>query len=185
MRRVCVIRNGKQDYIMAKLRTGVKRYTNGRIVNAQRGETPEQARATVLAQPHRQGVVDPRAGYAHGRLRLGGSLTQRQYEAAEAFTRRAVSYMQIVTGSLPRFPSLSAEMVSQGIACAPDITDERIASIRSDYAELQDALADGGLHHGGNQVLVRVCLMDRDPTTEEELGDLRCALNLIAHRLRM
>lgn len=168
-----------------KLKPNAPRYPSGQLRHDERGERPEDVMRVALNQPHRAGNSDPRAGYAHGRLRIGGAITQRQFDAAEAFTRRAVAYMQIITGSLPRFPSPSAEMVSQGIACAPDVTDERIAAIRSDYAEIQDALADGGLLASGNELLARVCLMDRDPEHYDDLGDLRCALNAIAHRLRM
>lgn len=183
--RVCVIRNGKKDYIMAKRRTNVRRYPGGSIVDSQRGETPEQARAVVLMQPHRKGNADPRAGFVYGRMRLVGMIDQRQFEAAEIFTRRAVPYMQIVTSSLPHFPSLAAEMVSRGMDCAPEVTPERIAAIRSDYAEIQDALSDGGMHASGNAILSRVCLMDKEPVGHEEVGALRCALNLIANRLRL
>ena len=168
-----------------KLKEGVSRYPSGQIAHADRGEKPEDVIRVAANQPHRQGVTDPRAGYAHGRMRLGGVINQRQFEAAEIFMKRAVSYMALVSGSLPRFPSISADMVARGISCTAELTDERIAQIRSDYAEIQDALSDGGLHHGGNTLLVRVCIMDRELSTHDEVGSFRCALNLIAHRLRI
>lgn len=168
-----------------KLKEGVSRYPSGQIVHADRGEKPEDVVKVALAQPHRKGERDPRAGYAHGRMRLGGVINQRQFEAAEAFMQRAVSYMALVSGSLPRFPSVAADMVARGVSCTAELTDERIAEVRSNYAEIQDALSDGGLHHSGNTLLVRVCIMDRELSSHAEIGDFRCALNLIAHRLRI
>jgi hypothetical protein len=189
MNRVIVIRNGKQDFIMArprkKLKENVRRHPSGEIVRADMGEKPEDVIAVALAQPHRRGDKDHRMGFAHGRMLLGGIITQRQFEAAEVFMKRAVAYMALVSGSLPRFPSVSADMVARGIACAAELTDERIAQVRSDYAELQDALTDGGMRATGNSLLVRVCIMDRDIVAHSEIGDFRCALNCIAHRLRI
>ena len=168
-----------------KLKEGVSRYPGGQIVHADRGEKPEDAMRVALAQPHRRGEKDPRAGYVYGRMRLGGVINQRQFEAAEAFMQRAVAYMAAVSGGVPRFPSVSADMVARGINCKADLTVERIAQIRSDYAEIQDALSDGGLHYSGNSLLVRVCIMDKDLHCQSDVGDFRCALNLIAHRLRI
>lgn len=168
-----------------KLKEGVSRYPGGQIVHADRGEKPEDVVRVALSQPHRRGERDPRAGYAHGRMRLGGVINQRQFEAAEAFMQRAVAYMALVSGSLPRFPSVAADMVARGVSCTAELTDERIAEVRSNYAEIQDALSDGGLHHSGNTLLVRVCIMDREMSSHSEIGDFRCALNLIAHRLRI
>ena len=141
--------------------------------------------ATVLAQPHRQGEKDPRAGYVYGRLRLGGMIDQRQYEAAEAFTRRAVRYHASITGTLPKFPSVAAEMVAGSTGSGADLAPETIARIRSDYAELQDALADAGMLFDGNAVLMRACVMDREIEGTIAMGAFRCALNVIANRLRL
>jgi len=189
MRRVETVINGKKGYLMArprkKLKENVRRHPSGEIVRADMGEKPEDVIAIVKNQPHRKGNTDPRAGFAHGRMLLGGIITQRQFEAAEVFMKRAVAYMALVSGSLPRFPSVSADMVARGIACAAELTDDRIAQVRSDYAELQDALTDGGMHAAGNSLLVRVCIMDRDIIGHVEIGDFRCALNCIAHRLRI
>lgn len=170
----------------AKRREGVRRYPNGRIVNADRGERPDKVVAVVLAQPHRRGERDHRAGFVYGRLLLGGMIDERQYQAAEVFTKRAVRYMGQITGSLPRFPSIAANMVgtfSGGSSGGPD--DETIASIRSQYGELQDALADAGLLEQANAILTRVCIMDREIDGEAAMGAFRCALNVIANRLRL
>lgn len=170
----------------AKRREGVKRYQNGSIVRSDRGERPDKIVAVVLAQPHRRGERDHRAGFVYGRLLLGGMIDDRQFQAAEVFTRRAVRYMGQITGSLPRFPSIAANMVgtfSSGSGAEPD--DETVASIRSQYGELQDALADAGMLHEGNAILTRVCVMDREIDGDAAMGAFRCALNVIANRLRL
>jgi len=163
----------------------VRRYPSGQIHHTDRGEKPEQIIAVARAQPHRLGNIDPRAGYAYGRMRLGGQITQRQFEAADIFTTRTIRYMAHITNSIPRFPSLAAEMVASSTGSGAELDDERIASIRSDYAELQDALADGGLHYEGNRALTQVCVMDREPRSDDEMGNFRLACNAIAHRLRI
>lgn len=170
----------------AKRREGVKRYQNGSIVRADRGEHPDKIIATALAQPHRRGNISPMAGYAFGRLFLGGMIDRRQFDAAEVYTRRAVRYMGQITGSLPRFPSIAANMVatfSGGSGAEPD--DEQIAAIRSAYGEMQDALADAGMMLEGNAVLTRVCILDKDIMGEAAMGSFRCALNVIANRLKL
>ena len=169
-----------------KRRENVRRYGSGRIVNADRGERPDKIVATVLAQPHRRGERSHLAGFAYGRMLLGGMIDQRQFEAAEVFTKRAVRYMGTITGSLPRFPSIAANMVgtfSTGSGVEPD--DEAVAFIRSAYGELQDALADSGMMHEGNAILTRVCVLDKEIEGQAAMGAFRCALNVIANRLRM
>jgi hypothetical protein len=170
----------------AKRREGVKRYSkSGAIVRAERGERPDKIIATALAQPHRKGNASPMAGYAFGRMFLGGMIDRRQFDAAETFTRRAVRYHASITGTLPRFPSVAAEMVAGTTGAGAEMDVETIAKIRSEYGELQDALADAGLHHEGNAVLMRVCVMDRDIMGDAAMGAFRCSLNAIAHRLRI
>lgn len=183
----------------------VDRYPGGQIVHAQRqpkAEKPEKIMAVVLAQPHRRGERSQLAGFAFGRLRLGGMIDERQYRAAEIFTKRASRYMTHITCTNPRFPNPLANMVKLDLEDQKaqererpvadfTIRDEphdevsRIASIRSDYAELQDALADAGMHFEGNAVLSRVCIMDRDIEGHAAMGAFRRALNVIANRLKL
>lgn len=168
-----------------KPRTDVGRYRNGRIRNAERGERPEKIMAVALAQPHRKGNASPMAGYAFGRMFLGGMIDRRQFEAAETVTRRFVRYHRHITDSLPKLPSMVAELVAGTTGEGPELDVETVAKIRSEYRELQDALADSGLHHDGNAILMRVCVLDRDITDHATMGIFRCALNVIAHRLRL
>jgi hypothetical protein len=170
-----------------KPREDVRRYpSTGRIVNEDRGETQTQILATVLKQPHRKGERSQLAGFAFGRLYMGGMIDSRQYQAAEVFTKRAVRYMGQITGSLPRFPSIAANMTATfSTGSGADLDDESVASIRSAYSEIQDALAEAGLHYEGNAILMRVCIMDKDIDGPTAMGAFRCALNVIANRLRI
>jgi hypothetical protein len=169
----------------AKRREGVRRYQSGAIVRADRGERPDKIIAVALAQPHRKGNQSPMAGYAFGRLFLGGMIDRRQFDAAETFTRRAVRYHASITGTLPRFPSVAAEMVAGSTGSGADLDAETIGKIRSEYGEMQDALSDAGMHYEANAILMRVCVMDRDISGDVAMGAFRCALNVIANRLRM
>lgn len=189
----------------AKPKFNVPRYQGGQIVHSAREpkrETPEQVRAVALAQPHRRGNGSQYAGYAYGRLFLGGQISERQMVAADIFTKRAVRHMAQITGTLPRFPSSLANMIKLDLEAQKEqerekpaedfsIKDEqqddedRIAAIRDDYDEIQTALADAGMHFTGNTILTRVCVLDREPTNEGEMGAFRCALNAVAKRLRL
>ena len=186
----------------AKTKQNVPRYPSGQIVHSYRepkAEKPEKIMAVVLAQPHRRGNASQYAGYAFGRLFIGGMINQRQHQAAEIYMTRTIRHMKHITGSLPRFQSALANMVKLDLEqqrepipvdsrIADEIMqteDERTASIRSDYRELQDALADAGMLYDGNRILTRVCVNDRDPTNDAELGAFRCAVNVIANRLRL
>jgi len=191
-----------------KPKFNVSRYPGGQIVHVQRepkAERPEQVIAVALAQPHRKGNPSQFAGYAFGRLFIGGQITERQHRAAEIYMNRAVRYMRHVTGTLPRFPNCLANMIKidlkeqreqqreadrqrdpsairdEGVRTDDEIT----AEIRSDYGEIQDALSGAGMHFTGNTILTRFTVMDRDPANDLELGAFREALNVIANRLRL
>lgn len=186
----------------AKTKQNVQRYPSGQIVHSYREpkhEKPEKIMAVVLAQPHRRGNASQYAGYAFGRLFIGGMIDQRQHQAAEIYMTRTIRHMKHITGSLPRFQSALANMVKLDLEqqreptpidsrIADEITmteDERTADIRSAYGELQDALADAGMLYDGNRILTRVCVNDHDPQGHAELGAFRCAVNVIANRLRL
>lgn len=184
----------------AKRRVGVSRYPkSGTIVRSDRGERPDKIMATVLAQPHRRGEKDPLAGFVCGRLWLGGMIDERQYDASEAFAKRAVRYMRSVTGTLPHSNNPLANLFKRdleeqreqqrmpdfSIRSEPVSDEERIKTIREEYDAIQTALADAGMHFVGNTILMRVCIMDREPSGEAEMGAFRCALNVIANRLRI
>jgi hypothetical protein len=189
MRRVSTIINGKRGYIMAragrKRKVDAVRHPGGKIVQPTEAQVEAANKAFIASQPGRMGSADPRAGYSHGKMRLQGIINQRQFEAAQVFMDRTIPYMVHVGSGVPRFPSVAADMVARGIACKSDLSVEQIAEIRSNYKEIQDALSDGGLQYAGNNLLVRVCLMNYDLYTMSDVGNFRCSLNLIANRLRI
>jgi hypothetical protein len=173
-------------------KTGVSRYeSNGRIINKDRGEKPEAIVATAKAQRVKFfGAKEdtwhiPLMGYAFGRLFLQNRIDARQMSAARVFTVRAVRYFKTVGVGLPKFPSVAAEFVASGGGASPDPDEDTVAAVRSAYAEIQDALADAGMHFDGNKVLMSVCISDREPQNDVEFGVFRSALNVISHRLRL
>ena len=192
----------------AKPKFDVPRYPGGQVKHAYRepkAERPEDVMAVARNQPHRNGNPSQYAGYAFGRLFIGGQIDHRQHRAAEIFMTRAVRYMRHVTGTLPRFPNPLANMIKLDLKEQREqqreadrqhdqsaIRDEQIksadevtAEIRSDYGEVQDALLDAGMHHVGNRVLTRFTVLDYEPQTAAELGAFREALNVVANRLRL
>jgi hypothetical protein len=186
----------------------VPRYPSGQIIHAYREpkqEKPEQVMAVALNQPHRKGNPSQYAGYSFGRLFIGGQIDHRQHRAAEIYMTRAVRYMRHITGTLPNFPNVLANLIKIDLKEQREqqreadrqrdpsaigseearTADEITAEIRSNYSEIQDALADAGMHHNGNRILTRFTVMDRDPVNDIELGAFRSALNVIANRLRL
>lgn len=162
-----------------KRKEGVARKPSGKP----RDPTAAEMRSVVINQPHRKGNGSAIMGYAHGRLWANRHIDRRQHEAAEHWLRRTVAYMAHIVCRVPNLPSAHADMVARGLTCAADLTPDDIARIRSDFQELQDALADSGRMTSG-ATLTRVIVMDRDPDPQE-LGILREGLNVIANRLRI
>lgn len=166
-----------------KPRAGVERHECGKIVRAARQpvETQEQVLATAVAQPHRKASDDPREaklGYALGRALLTKTITGPQFMAGERYTVVAIRYMRDVTGSLPRFPSMAAELVDKGVS-GHEQDPDAIQAVRNDWDEAQRALLDTGEHYEANRVLAKLCVMDRDLASAAEVGVLRVALNAL------
>jgi hypothetical protein len=187
------------------------RFPGGQIRHEARepkAEKPEKIMAVALAQPHRRGERSHLAGFEIGRLLLGGQLSERQFAAAEVYTKRAVRYMATVTGTMPRLPCTLGPMLKRDLADQraqetlakplsvhdePMDDVEQIASARSAYTEVQEALADAGLFAAfrpgifpdANTILTRICILDHEPKNSAELGALRSSLNAIANRLRL
>jgi hypothetical protein len=195
----------------AKPKFNVPRYESGQIKHGHRepkAEKPEKVMAVALAQPHRRGERSHLAGFEIGRLLMSGQISDRQFAAAEIYTRRAVRYMRAITGTLPRLPCTLGPMLKRDLADqraqdtlakptaihdAPMNEVEATAAARSDYAEIHGALADAGLFVAfpagvfpdANTILTRVCIMDKEPMNSAEMGALRSSLNAIANRLRL
>lgn len=166
------------------------REPNGRL---QRLRTVAEREGKIMAVAIQQRInsgaspetaKDARWGHALGRALLHGRISYRQYAAGEVYTRRAIAYYGQITGTLPRFPSLLARMAC-GESTGDEVTPERAREIREAFAELEEALSDGGLLTTGGAELTRLCVRDIDPKGEMAIGLVREALNKVAHRLRL
>jgi len=139
---------------------------------------------------------DALAGHSLGRLLLRhqanpqdpGSISREQFDAgtkwAEIIHRHA-SIMGYSLGS-PKAPSFV--MVSGGLSCAQEPTDEQIGRIRDQYRVCYDALAEASKSHGSNvqYATYAVCVQDRplSALTTADYGALRIGLNVLARALR-
>lgn len=166
-----------------KPRAGVERYPSGQIVHAQRQpkETEADILATAISQPHRRGSADPRSryhGFSAGRLLMSEQITHPQFRAAERVTTVWIKHAKLVTGSLPRFPSVMADRVAGAIESGLEPADDDIFKLRREFGDTHTALMSRGKHADYVRVITRVCMMDIDPT-QDELGDFREAMNLL------
>jgi hypothetical protein len=168
-------------------RTDVQRYPSGQIVHAHRKpkETEEDILSVALGQPHRRGAKDPRSrfhGYEVGRMFLRGKeggIDKLQLNAAERYTRLAIRHARLVTGSLPRFPSLMAERIAGGLTTNPEPDDDDIMQLRRDWGDAQSALMDTGEHYEATRTLFKACILDQE-LSPKELGTFRAACNVLA-----
>lgn len=168
-------------------KAGVGRYPSGSIIHLDRkpAETEEQILATATAQPHRKPYSDKRsamAGHAAGRLFLAGAengLSKGQFQTLETYTRLNIRHMRLVTGTMPRWPSMMAERIAAGVVNSPDPDDDNIYELRRQWEDAQCAIMDAGDYQAGVRILMAVGVMDRDVTTMAELGALRTALNAL------
>ncbi len=188
-------------------RSNVKRYPSGQIHHTDRGEKPEQVLAVAKVNRFKHNAANdkdwdsPLRGYVVGRLFLGGLITKTQLTAARIFTQRFMSYARTVTGKVPTFPSAMTYLAQyepkrpwseeetpasqQSSTDEPLTEEERIATAIKQYEEIQSALLDHYAHPYGNQALTRLCILDKEPRSDDEMGNFRLACNAIAHRLRI
>lgn len=161
-------------------------------------ETEEQAMRIALDQPHRRALPatrvddsgrrvpihpsDPLAGFALGRLFLHGAIQRDQLTAGQRYAQITMRHMRHITGHLPRFPSQAISDSAGGLDCSAEMSDDEAFKIRRSYAEMQTALADTQEWHACVSALSSVCVMDREPKSEAEMGALRIGLNAL-HRL--
>lgn len=117
-------------------------------------------------------------GYAVGRLRMSEAITHPQFRAAERVTTVWIKHAKLVTGSLPRFPSVMADRVAGAIESGLEPADDDIYKLRRDFEDSHSALMSRGKHADYVRVITRACMMDIDPT-QDELGDFREAMNLL------
>lgn len=161
-------------------------------------ESEDQILSVALSQPHRRNLpktrkndegrrveVHPRdalAGFVLGRMFLHGVISRDQLAAGQRYVELALRHGQHITGQMPRFPSQAIDDVAKGIACNADMTDEEAYALRRSWAEAQRALADTNEWHECGSALTAVCVMDREPRDDMQIGTLRVALNAL-HRV--
>lgn len=190
-----------------KRRENVRRYPGGQLHHTERGEKPEQVLAIGKANRFKHdGGTDkdwdsPLRGYVVGRLFLSRLIDRNQIAAARIFTSRFMRYGSVITGRLPTFPCAMTHLAqhepkrgwleeetpaAQSTSTdAPLTEEESIASAIERYEEIQKALLEANLQPWGNTALTRLCILDKEPRNDDELGNFRLACNAIAHRLRI
>jgi hypothetical protein len=176
-----------------KRKEGAKRDASGKVASSEYYETVTDARAVALAQPHRMGEVSQLAGTPHGRARMRyrqgdklSGISPTQYEAADEFAKRRRAYLMHVTTGLPKFGSTLDAMIARGGVSSGAMDDDRIAAIRSNMAEVMDALRDGEAT-AALDPMTSVFLFnapENDPP-HEFWPYVRPALNAIANRLKI
>jgi len=205
MRRVIVITNSKENYIMAragrKPKTDVERYPGGRIVKADRGdrgETVEQIKSTVIAQRIKmwgaslENASDQQWACPLGQWRMQAKqarddsqgLSAVQYEAIKRYvTVRHLN--RVAQGYGTEHPkSISGEMVSGSGGIGFEYDDDEVFRRMREYNGARSAL----LEYAGRGVeYVRVVEgLARDETQHpHKLGTAREAANILVRYFGM
>lgn len=177
-------------------RKNVERYANGRI---KEGAREADAMEVAIAQRIRSGVPaewarDALAGHQLGRLKLSGEIQALQYEAAQKFQRdyERWNFYNGMDRGTARAASLSG-MVSAGLPCVAEPTDEDIAAARDAFkgacaALRRDLPADEYLPSLNvlSWLLMRDGWLSGDARKmERDLGLLRQACNVLARYYRL
>lgn len=171
------------------LKINVDRYPSGRIVNAQRGEKPEQVRAVVLKQRAKNIHIPanlqdtPEAGFELGVLSIttddGRRITRRQFKAGLEWARRRFSYFMVNGLQKPQPSSAGFLSHLNGIPCYPDFDEEKTDEILRNHADVFHPVLQADPTFGFFRSLERVCVENRQ-ISDNEIGNLRCGLNLVA-----
>lgn len=194
-REIIAVRAREPNGRMQRPTTGEGRREHAR---AKDEESAEQAMRVALGQPHRRALPktrkdddgrnveidrsDRRAGFALGRIFLHGNISRDQLIAGQRYTELALRHMHHITGHLPKFPSQAINDTIKGLDCSADMPEEEVFKLRRGFQDAQRALFDTCEHQACSAALMSVCIMDREPSGERELGSLRVGLNAL-HRL--
>lgn len=153
--------------------------------------------SVVLNQPHRRGVSKEHRksellGYALGRLRFIGEISEDQLRAGNEWAELVRSYAATI--GLPHGSPQSGSLLSDSGKPAysfsrdeathdADSEQKRSASLKSRYDECYETMIQiGHTLSVGRKVLIvtrQVCIQDQDPQPWE-VGDLRLGLNAMA-----
>jgi hypothetical protein len=194
MRCVIVIHNGKQGHIFVTAkRKNVDRYANGRIVNAQRGEKPEDVLRVALNNPERKRYGEmgrsQLAGYPLGKMMLHQKMTSQQVAVIERAGNIIGRYLSTIpdakiNGKGPSWARFTKDDVGTEYAPQdpvdhdPETEDERDERARYDFDRLQRDLADCGFSPTQHLITkVHVTLTDLQ---DHEVGDLLMIANGLA-----
>lgn len=174
-----------------------ERYPSGQLrpLDSRQVGTPG-AQVRRIVEMARRGSCDPRLGTAIGWLRLHDVLTDRQFAAAESYSRLRGRH-DAVLGLKKRSPASPSygDALRKGSAVEP--TAGRIAKTRSDHEAMIEALVDywpsGTIVDGkaprmaarqAQALLDRVCVDDQHPTAWE-LEALCMALDGLVKHFRI
>jgi hypothetical protein len=175
---------------------GVPRTASGRIKHGHDRETESQAMQTATEARQRVfGVSEkdarlPSIGSALGRLQMAGNehgLSSEQRSVAEQWGETHIRYCRVMGFSSPNPKSPAMIMVARGVDNAPSPDDEEVFKIRRRWSDAYSALARHQLEYGKPspyEILRAVVIEDYMPTSGQELGNLRIALNILSHLWR-
>jgi hypothetical protein len=195
-RRVCVIRNGKQDYIMAKAgrnRKSVERHDCGKV----KQPTPMQRQAEILSVGTNNPERRPYGEHARaqwiaspvGRMIHHKKLTREQANVIERAGNIIGRYLASlpdakINGKPPSWARFTKDDVGTEYApqdpvdAEPLTQDERDERAKDAFDALERDLMDGGFVQ--NQwIITRVHILSQD-IHEHEIGDLRLMANHLA-----
>ncbi len=183
--------------IRGRKRKPGKRYPCGKRT---RHETEREAMSTVIETRQRHyGVTakqarDERLGTALGRLAWQGTISEVQYEAGREFGELYRRHHMVLGLPLPSPRSVAGILVNEGIfgGTSREPDENSVDRLRRRFDAATDALdqcdRDHRMSPGRRPVLLvyRVVCTDEDttPWPEEDLGNLRVALNALVRVFR-
>ena len=125
-------------------------------------------------------VNDPLAGFTLGRLKLAKLIDQDEFNAGEDFAKLIRRHAYVHGYQIDRLVSPGFEMVSYGVACGDDLSEEAIANTKSAFKAAYSTLVSLGIRIA--TTTYDICL-ERIPAgsiTEVDLTDLGKGLRALS-----
>ena len=190
---------------------GKPRTASGRIAHGHSDSSDKDPTQTARESRQRVfGVSEAVAqgrdiGSALGRLKMAGSehgISQEQYAAGDAWEKLFRQYVRVREGLPPDAPSPAAMMLDiaphrdmlspeaeqpSGMTGEYVSDEDRAIKITKRWAEAYMALARVQVEHGRPspyECLFATCARDMMPTGDQQLGNLRIALNILVQLWR-